>query len=342
MEKLYYEASQPGSYGGVKPLVRYSGSSVHSVKNWLSSQDAYTLHKPIRKKFVRRKTFSKGINDLFQADLADMQNLARYNDNFRYLLTCICVFSKFAFAIPVKDKRAASIADAFEKIFSQRTPNFIQTDRGTEFLNHEVQRKFQKYNVKHYWSFNDDIKCSICERFNRTIKGKIFHYLTHRNTDRWVDVIDELVKSYNNSFHRTIGMSPIEVNSENEDEVAKRMYPPKPKLEWKYKIGDKVRITKYKHVLQKGYLPNWTEEIFTITERFPTFPVTYRVTDLSGDDIKGKFYEPELQLITKTDDAYIVEKVLKTRKRNGKLEYFVKWRGYPDKFNSWTTDVHKL
>jgi hypothetical protein len=83
--KLYYEASQPGSYGGVKPLVRYSGSSVHSVKNWLSSQDAYTLHKPIRKKFVRRKTFSKDINDLFQADLADMQNLARYNDNFRYL-----------------------------------------------------------------------------------------------------------------------------------------------------------------------------------------------------------------------------------------------------------------
>jgi hypothetical protein len=142
MEKLYYEASQPGSYGGVKPLVRYSGCSVHSVKNWLSSQYAYILHKPIRKKFVRRKTFSKGINDLFQADLADMQNLARYDDNFRYLLTCICVFSKFAFGIPVKDKRGASIADVFEKIFSQRTPNFIQTDRGTEFLNHRVQRKF--------------------------------------------------------------------------------------------------------------------------------------------------------------------------------------------------------
>jgi hypothetical protein len=102
MEKLYYEASQPGSYGGVKPLVRYSGSSVHSVKNWLSSQDAYTLHKPIRKKFVRRKTFSKGINDLFQADLADMQNLARYNDNFRYstylylrlFKICLCNSSK--------------------------------------------------------------------------------------------------------------------------------------------------------------------------------------------------------------------------------------------------------
>ena len=342
MEKVYYTASQPGSYGGIKPLIRYSGSPGNSVKNWLRSQDAYTLHRSVRKKFARRKTFSKGINDVFQADLADMQNLARYNDNFRYMLTCVCVFSKYAFAIPVKDKRGASIAYAFEKIFSQRCPNFLQSDRGSEFLNHEVQNTFRKYNIKHYWSFNDDIKASCVERFNRTIKTKIFRYLTHRNTNRWIDVIEDFVTSYNNSYHRTIGMSPNQVNSDNENQIAKHMYPPKPKLEWKYNIGDKVRTSKYKHIFQKGYLPNWTEEIFTIVERFPTYPVTYGLADLSGEIIKGKFYEPELQLITKTDDVYIVQKVLRTRKRNGKLEYFVQWRGYPNKFNSWTTDVYKL
>ena len=342
MEKIYYEASQPGSFGGIKPLARYSGSPLSTTKNWLSSQDAYTLHRPVRRKFLRRKTFSKGINDLFQADLADMQNLARYNDNFRYLLTCICVFSKFAFAIPVKDKRGATIADEFEKIFTRRRPNLLQTDRGTEFLNKEVQRKYQQYNVIHYFSFNDDIKASCCERFNRTIKTKIYHYLTHHNTNRWIDAIDDLVESYNNSYHRTIGMSPNEVNSSNEDEVGKRMFLPKPKLVWKFKVGDKVRISRYKHIFQKGYWANWSAEIFLIAECFPTFPVTYRITDLSGEDIKGKFYEAELQLIAKTDDVYIVEKILKTRKRAGKLEYFVKWRGYPDKFNSWTTDVYKL
>ena len=342
MNKIYYEAGQPGSFGGVRALMRYSGKPKQVAQNWLGSQNTYTLHRPVRKKFLRRKTFSKGINDLFQADLADMQSLSRYNDNVRYLLTCICVFSKFGFAIPLKDKRGSSIAEAFDEIFSQRTPNLLQTDRGTEFLNHEVQRKFKEYNVKHYWSFNDDIKAGCCERFNRTIKSKIFRYLTYRNTNRWIDIVDDLVKSYNNSYHRTIGMSPNEENSSNEDDVAKRMYHPKPKLVWKYEVGDKVRISKYKHVFQKGYLPNWTEEIFTIAERFPTFPVTYRLMDLSGDDIKGKFYEPELQLVTKTDDVYIVEKVLKTRKRGGKLEYFVKWTGYPDKFNSWTTDVYTL
>ena len=342
METLYYEAGQPGSYGGIKPLIRYSGTSVNRVKNWLSSQDAYTLHRPVRKNFERRKTFSKGPNDVFQSDLAEMQNLARYNDNYRYILTCICVFSKFAFAIPVKDKQGVTIAAAFEKIFSDRIPTFIQTDRGKEYLNHEVLGLFKTYNIKHYWSFNDDIKASCVERFNRTIKSKIYRYLTHQNTNRWVDVIQDLVDAYNNSYHRTIGMSPNQVNKDNEKEIAERMYPPKPKLVWKFNVGDNVRISKYKHVFEKGYLPNWTEEIFVIAERFPTYPVTYGIVDLSGDSIKGKFYEPELQLVIKTDDKYIVEKVLKTRKRAGRLEYFIKWRGYPDKFNSWTTDVYKL
>jgi hypothetical protein len=95
-------------------------------------------------------------------------------------------------------------------------------------------------------------------------------------------------------------------------------------------------------VFQKGYIPNWTEEIFTIVDRYPTHPVTYGLADLTGEHISGKFYEQEIQKVTKTDDdVYEVEKVLKTRKRGGKVEYFVKWRGYPDKFNSWVTDVIK-
>jgi len=138
----------------------------------LPSQDAYTLHKPTRRHFPRRKTFAKGIDDLFQADLADMQNLSRFNDGYRFILTCIDVFSKRAFAIPLKDKRGSSIADAFETIFKDRVPVLLQTDCETEFLNVQVQNVFKKYNIKLYWSMNDDIKAACVERFNRTIKTR--------------------------------------------------------------------------------------------------------------------------------------------------------------------------
>jgi hypothetical protein len=136
-------------------------------------------------------------------------------------------------------------------------------------------------------------------------------------------------------------MAPDEVTSENARIITERLYPVKPEPKWKYKIGDTVRISKYKNVFQKGYLRNWTEEIFTITQQYPTHPVTYGLSDLTGEEIKGKFYEPELQKVNKTDDVYEVERVIKTRKRGGKLEYYVKWKGYPDKFNSWTRDVFR-
>ena len=297
MESVYYEASEPGSYGGVRPLARYSGMPVKSIRGWLETQDPYTLHKPVTKRFPRRKTFAKGINDLFQADLADMRNLTSSNNGYSYILTCIDVFSRYAFAVPVKDKRGSTVANAFEKIFAERVPNMMQTDRGMEFLNVQVQNVFRKYGIHHYFSFNDDIKAALVERFNRTIKSRLFRYMTHRHTNRWIDVLDDVVKSYNRSRHRSVDVAPIDVSSENEDEIARRQYPPKPLLKYRYEIGDRVRIAKYKHVFQKGYLPNWTEEVFVIVERNPTNPVTYGLEDLTGEHIKGKFYEQEIQKV---------------------------------------------
>ena len=96
-----------------------------------------------------------------------------------------------------------------------------------------------------------------------------------------------------------------------------------------------MRIRKRKQAFEKGYLPGWSEEIFIISKKYPPTPVTYAIKGVADEEIKGRFYEPELQLIIKEDNAYDVEKVLKTRRRNGKIEYYVKWKGYPDKFNSW-------
>ena len=342
MNKVYYDATNPASYGGVRPLARETNRGVRSTNTWLNTQNAYTLHKPVRKKFLRRKTFAKSIGDLYQADLLDMQSLSRFNESHRYILTCIDIFSKKAFAIPLIDKRGVTLVAALLRIFSDTTPNMLQTDRGSEVLNHQVQDLLKNYNIHHYWSFNDDIKAACVERFNRSLKTRMYRYFTAHHTNRWIDVLQDLVDSYNKSFHRTIGMTPNDVTSENSIQISERVYPQKVAPIWKFQVGDLVRITRYKHVFVKGYVQNWSVELFVIDIRYPTAPVTYGLKDLAGEEIKGKFYQQELQKVIKTDEEYIVEKVLKTRKRNGQVEHFVKWQGYADKFNSWTTDVHAV
>jgi hypothetical protein len=144
MEIIYYDPNKPGSYGGARPLVRHGNTTATSTKKWLSSQDAYTLQKPVRRNFPRHKTYLNGTNDLFQANPADVQELARYNDGFCVLLNCIDILTKRAFAIPLKIKRVSSVAGAFEK-FAEATLLMIQTDRGTEFLNSQVQDFFRKH-----------------------------------------------------------------------------------------------------------------------------------------------------------------------------------------------------
>lgn len=343
MESVYFDPSHPGSFTSASNLRRYAGKDRSTVQNFLSSQDAYTLHRPTRVYFPRRRTYAKGINDLFQADLVDLGNLTTHNDGFRYILTCIDVFSKYAWCIPLKTKGGREVTAAFERILDDKQCTMLQTDKGTEWLNGSFQAMLRARNVRFYTSENDDIKASIVERFNRTIKSKMWRYFTYSHTRRYVDVIDELVHSYNNTYHRSIGMKPSEVDSSNEQQVRERLYPSKSKNHtWKFELQDRVRISMQRQPFQKGYMGNWSEEIFVVSKRHATDPVTYGVRDLAGEDIKGRFYELELQKVIKTDDVYIVEKILKTRKQAGKIQYFVKWRSYPDKFNSWVDNVDSL
>lgn len=345
MDKLYYDVARPGSLSGIRNLARYSKNSERKVRQFLVGQPAYSLHRPVRRNFVRRKTFSKGIGDLYQADIVDLSSLANSNDGNKFLLTCIDVFSKFGFAVPLRTKGANEVKNAFEKeIIATRSCRMLQTDKGTEFVNGTFQTMLRANGIHWYTSENEDIKCAVVERFNRTLKERIFRYLTYRNSNRYVDVIADIVNSYNNTWHRSIGMSPTEVNYDNQQLVADRLYPPKPaKFNWKLQVGDNVRLSIAKVVFRKGYMGSWTEEIFRVVDRMKTDPVTYHVADLNGEVIKGRFYEPELQKVEKPkDEFYRVEKILKTRKRGGKVEYFVKWVGYPDSFNSWTDAVRKL
>jgi len=136
-------------------------------------------------------------------------------------------------------------------------------------------------------------------------------------------------------------MAPMEVTADNDDVARERLNTPKPKtLRWKFNVGDKVHISMQRRPFNKGYVGNWSEELFVVGARLPTSPVMYKLKDLAGVDIKGTFYTDDLQFVTKLNDAlFDVERIVKTRKRAGKVEYLVKWRGYSDKFNSWVDSL---
>ena len=348
LEKAYYDLDEPTSYGSVDRLAKRTGASKDKTLDWLKSQDVYTLHRPVRRKFRRRRVYAKHVNDVIQADLIDLQSFAKYNDGQRYALVVIDVFGKKGYGRAIRSKSAKHVAPALESILDQLfpTPNFCQTDRGVEFLNHDVQTLFRERNIKHYWTMNDEIKAAVVERWIRTLKSKIYKYFTHRNTYRWVDVLQALIDGYNNTYHRSIKMTPNQATDDaNADVVRANLYPPRDtKPAWKYRVGQKCRISKGKHVFHKGYREGWSEEIFVVRRRFPTDPVTYGLTDLMNDEITGTFYEHEIQPVTKDDDgAYIIERVVKTRRnKNGKIQHLVKWRGYDDKFNSWVDEITRL
>jgi len=236
----YVDPKASGSFGGIQSVRRYGGE----VKD-LARNDAYTLHKSARVLFRRRKTYSKGPGDLFQIDLADLVNISSRNDGYRYLLTCIDVFTKRAWAVPTKTKTSREVTRAFEKILTDGyKPNMVQSDKGTEFLNSTFQSMLKRHDIKFYTSENEDIKAAVVERFNRTMKTKMYRYFTARNTRRYVDVLPDLLHSYNHTYHRSIGMAPVEVDDTNEHLVRVRLYPLKPKsYKWKYDVGDRVRIT---------------------------------------------------------------------------------------------------
>ena len=342
-DEIYFDPSRGASFGGVRPLVRESGVGVNEVRNWLMHQDAYTLHKPPRRTFPRRKTLSRGVDELWQADLADVSSLASSNGGHKFILTVIDVFSKFAWARALKNKNGATVTNAFESIIYSRKPNHLQTDKGTEFLNSTFQKLLTDNKIKFYTSQNEDIKCAVVERFNRTLKTRMFKYFTYAHTTKYLDVLQQFVDAYNNSYHRTIKTTPSSVDIYNENEIRKSAYPAEIKKspKWKFDVGDTVRLCQSRRPFRKGYLPGWTTEIFTIKALISTDPPTYEIEDYDKEKIIGKFYAEELQKIgeKKSEDVYDIERVLKSRKRGNVKEYFVKWQGYPSKFNSWVSGI---
>ena len=221
-----------------------------------------------------------------------MQSLSRKNKGIKYLLCAIDLYSKYAFVIPLKDKKGISIINAFNKIIKQsnRKPNKIWVDQGGEFYNHNF-KKWLSDNDNIIYSTYKEGKSVVAERFIRTLKNKLYKHMTATGKNVYYDVLDDVVNEYNNTKHNTIKMKPKDVRDDNN-----RVYIDEHNEKYsRFKVGDRVRISKFKNIFGKGYTPNWSTEIFIINKINDTVPYTYNLKDLNGEEIIGSFYDRELQ-----------------------------------------------
>ena len=331
----YTDTNTPGSLGGLGRYAKAQDLTLSEARKELEGQLAYTLHKPVRRRFKTSPVLVFHKDDQWQADLVEMQPFKKWNAGNRYVLTVIDVLSKYAWAIPVKNKTGKAVAEAFEKIVRQsgRRPLRLQTDAGKEFYNATFRRLLEKEGIQHF-STHGDAKASIVERFNRTLKQRMYRYFTARNTRSYVGVLSKLVDGYNKGFHRSIGMAPVSVTKKNEAKVWKKLYgkrlkqKPRPKL----KKGDRVRLSKKHRPFKKGYLPGWTEEVFIVRRVVRGPVVTYKLDEWDGTAMEGSFYEEDVQKVTVPDEAlFRVEKILRRKRSSVK----VRWLGWPEKYDSW-------
>lgn len=341
LNNIYYNPSNAAGFSGLDKLVKEAGGkyTIKEIKQWLSSQDTYTLHKTVRKRFPRNRYVVYTINELWQADLNDMRGLHSFNNGNNYILTVVDAFSKRAFARPLKKKTGDEVIDAFQSIFDEASskPKCIQTDKGSEFNSKKVRQFFSNCGVKYFTTKNPDTKAALVEIFNKSLKRRMWRYLTYANTYTYVDVLNDLVSAYNESVHRSIKMRPIDVNKRNSSKVWMNLYrkvdPVKPP---KLNVGDKVRISKQKGTFEKGYETNWSEEIFRINGVLPFPQPLYSLTDLNQDTIDGYFYEYELQKVeVYKNRTFKIDKILASKGRGNSRMVLVKWSGYNDTFNSW-------
>ena len=257
-----------------------------------SSILADELHKHVIKKFNKRKVYSQFKDNIWGVDLADMQSLSRKNKGIKYLLCAIDLYSKYAFVIPLKDKKGISIVNAFDKIIKQskRKPNKIWVDQGSEFYNNTFKKWLSDNNIIMYSTYNEG-KSVVAGRFIRTLKNKLYKHMTATGKNVYYDVLDDIVNEYNNTKHCTIKIKRKDIGNNN-----KRVYIDEHnEKRSRFKVGDRVGISKFKNIFAKGYTPNRSKEIFIVNKINDTVPYTYDIKDLNDEEIIGSFYDRELQ-----------------------------------------------
>lgn len=343
----HYEIpSLPASFSGVSKLYEYFKGQVptKAIKKQLSLLDSFTLHGEAKRPRQYNSYRIIFLRQQIQMDLIDMSQLAKSNDGVHFLLTAIDMFSKYTFCEGMKSKSAKNTLTCMQdmiKFFAPYRIKEILSDEGKEFDNKIVKEFLSAENIKFRTTYSE-MKCAGVERVNRTIQNKLYKYLTQNDTDRYIDVLPEIMYSYNNTRHRTIQMTPTNAEKKHNHlwvrDKLMTYYTRGKKRKPKLSIGDIVRIVKLKGKFSRGYKPIRKLDLYIIRDINTRMPIPmYLLKSMkTNQTILGGFYESQLIKVSFSDKAdYKVDRILETRIHNGKKQSLVKWTGKHAKYNSW-------
>lgn len=355
LKKLYQDVGSPGGLRSVNLLYQEGKKheptlTIDEVKEYLKSEDAYTLHRLTRKRFPRRRILVSKPRYNMSADLMDVTQLRRFNDKVGYILVILDSFSRYLRLVPQQNKTGKATLASIKCVLED--PLFVgvkqlYTDKGTEFYNTLVKQYLKDANITLYSTQQSAIKAAIAERAIRTIRGLIYKYLTAHNTKRYIDALADIERGYNRSPHRGLGgKTPSEVHQlhrpQEVREQFKKMYITGRTSKWgdssaPFTVGDTVRLATNERtkVFTKAALPRNSLEIFKITRVDEShYPPVYFLKDLADEPVQGLFYREELVGVT-LPEYFPVDVIKKKTLPDGKERYLVHYRGYSSRFDSW-------
>jgi hypothetical protein len=236
LKSIYYDTTLPSAFTSVDKLykhVKKEGTHAISkgrIRKFLRKQRVYTAHKQVRKRFKRPRVVVPKKHYQWAADTMNMMRYHKDNDGFGYILIMIDILSRYVYAVPLKTLQGKEMVTALKTVFEGGTkPSKIQSDKGVEFNNRLVKGFLSKEGVDYFTTSNPETKANFSERVIQTIKARLTRYMDYKQKHRWVDVLQDVIEGYNNTYHRSIKMSPSKALKTPDPDLWDLQYKTKPK-----------------------------------------------------------------------------------------------------------------
>ena len=366
LKKIYLTPSHPASFSSPAKLHEYVKKegerdiSLSKIKRWLHTLQVYYRYKPAFKISHRRPVWVSGKYYQYDIDSAYMTDFKKFNNNIGFFVLAIDVMTRFIWTEPAVSLKSVDIAPALRAIFDSEPPVTVRSDRGSEYIASSIQSVFDEYKIKHFTTTNTEIKAHFAEHGIKIIKNKLYKAMDHFKTKKWVELLREVTESYNKTTSDVLNVSPYEAKLIPDSTLRQKLYYDNiekkemkekpieskvgdktrlalPKKTFKYQIGQSVVISGMKTKFHKGYLPQWSGEVFFIYDRETRQRINvYRLKTWENIKIEGTFYSAELTAVYVPDDtSYVVDTILEKRTLNGVDEVLVRWEGFPDSHITW-------